>query len=736
MIQTLRRSLERQEGQALVMACLMVLVLTIAVLTTVNIGHTVHERIRLQNNADATAYSMAAMEARAFNFYSFANRTQVSHYVGAMVWQSLDSFIFFLEAFLTDIFGVMVSLDKCADPPNTAYKIFCKALENIPYVGPILKFIDTAISLLGDVVKAVQGALKNDKVDQFLAWVVKSHRDLNKVLDAASVAMMYSALQHLADPVSTALGSVDVIAAGVAGKNDPNLGKQFQQIPLAFLNACYFDRAHFREAGGSPFDPGDPFKGLDVTAKNETDKTARAKRTMAQISNATRFGCDTSNGVGPLSALCPDGFVTDRRPGSFIPKLSIFGSNVLSGLSSFLDEIFPNFWGQTRLLSYKLPFGKNGYDVSPPGVEYWKKKGHCGFGTFHYKQTFNRIRDASNAPSGAPMGMLAQGDNMGADDIYSMQFPPANWIPAGFPPGIGHVAQMKNPFSCDKDDDWKKCWGDPRALQPNSGNPNKHWMMPMKTSVWALNDTEAKDGGVHWRESVKDTTGGNDTYVQNYGLNKYSKCVGYFACFCVGSMDIYVANVEPKVESWHQWNGIVRFPHFEPGQYDKACLQGLSGARNGDPSISDAASFANDQGNASSSPGDFNQPSEWVLFHKDPANMRNPAADETGATTNNPALLNDKGELTFHFSPTGQKLTMDDQKDTFGFVKGVTAISRAQTYYHRPGNWNEQPNFFNPYWRPRLASVWQGRKTLPFIGDMVKNLPGPLKAIPQKVITH
>jgi hypothetical protein len=257
----------------------------------------------------------------------------------------------------------------------------------------------------------------------------------------------------------------------------------------------------------------------------------------------------------------------------------------------------------------------------------------------------------------------------------------------------------------------------------------------MKTSVWALNDTESPAGGVHWRVMPGNS---DDTYTQNYSLNKKDKCVGALVCNkCVGiSIPVYVANVDPQVEPWHKWNGVVRFPHFEPGQYGKACLQSLSFGRGADPSMDTAATFANDEGNASSDPGDFNQPSEWVLFHKSPENMRNPLADTTGATHNDPALLNDKGELTFHFTSAGQKLTMDDQKDTFGFVKGVTALSRAQTYYHRPGDWYEQPNFFNPYWRPRLASVWQGRKTLPFIGDLAKQLPGPLKAIPQKVITH
>ena len=46
-------------GQALVLACVMMLVLCAAVLATVHLGHTLHARIRLQNSADAAAYSAA-----------------------------------------------------------------------------------------------------------------------------------------------------------------------------------------------------------------------------------------------------------------------------------------------------------------------------------------------------------------------------------------------------------------------------------------------------------------------------------------------------------------------------------------------------------------------------------------------------------------------------------------------------------------------------------------------------
>jgi len=37
--------------------------------------------------------------------------------------------------------------------------------------------------------------------------------------------------------------------------------------------------------------------------------------------------------------------------------------------------------------------------------------------------------------------------------------------------------------------------------------------------------------------------------------------------------------------------------------------------------------------------------------------------------------------------------------------EGLTAFAAAQVYYHRPGDWRETPNFFNPLWGARLMPV-------------------------------
>lgn len=39
------------------------------------------------------------------------------------------------------------------------------------------------------------------------------------------------------------------------------------------------------------------------------------------------------------------------------------------------------------------------------------------------------------------------------------------------------------------------------------------------------------------------------------------------------------------------------------------------------------------------------------------------------------------------------------------FPAGLNAFAAAQAYYHRPGDWREMPNFFNPLWGARLMPV-------------------------------
>src|SRR5215813_1562162 len=293
------RCLAMKRGQVLVLACLVLLVLCLGVLAVVNLGHNVDERVRLQNTADTAAYSIATMEARAFNFYAFSNRTQVSHYVSAMVWQSYLSFIYFTEAFLTDVYGVMKTLNGCAGERSGFWMVACPILENVPYLGPVIRALSMIIGVFRSVLYAYQRVLRELNPDYLIGRVViPAHRQLNQALTIASDAMMLSALAE-----------VSRTASEVISENDRNLESSVSTAMSGALSACLFDRAHYRASNGSPFSPADPTKPIDPQAISESSKASRAKRVMGGIANATRFACDSSG------RLCPRGFVTARKMG-------------------------------------------------------------------------------------------------------------------------------------------------------------------------------------------------------------------------------------------------------------------------------------------------------------------------------------------------------------------------------------------------------------------------------------
>jgi hypothetical protein len=691
---SIRKSLRRQEGQALVLAALMMLVLSLAVLSTVNIGHALHNRIRLQDTADAAAYSMAAMEARAFNFYAYANRAQVSHYVSAMMWQSLISLIYFNEAFLTDVYGIMRTLRPCQAPVGQFWELGCPALdkaieEEIPALSnAATAFSNAEVGFLAHL-KNYQAALRDTNPDEVIGRdVIPAHRVLNSVLFFASQAVMHSASTHVGQTTSA-----------VIADNDANVDPLYSVGVTATISQCLFDRAHYREAGGRPSEletnRKDPFTPLDVTAMADTSRVSIAKRSMGAVSNATRYACDNPGGE------CPVGFVTYRK----VPKL--VDMSAFNAVQAFFEEdtVFYTKKGQTRFLTHQNP---DTADV----LNGKKRRGRGNEKATNYIRTW---RDTNSAP----IAMLAQGDNIGADDLYWVRFGPEElWL-------IPDVLKVDNPFACKRggsdNKEYYQCWGDPRVGEDDDPGDKQAYQRMLKPSVWALNAEEGSpnNGGVHWRLNYP-TNPDNWEYHQppdvetppaeaDLGLNMYKTNV-------MGSeIEIFTANVSPVGDGNHPWNGLTPFMHFEPGQYQQACGTDV------------AASMTT---SAPRLVHDFNQPSTWVYLHKTDEQVRNAGGTDEGMGTNSPALVTASGKVDFKFTATSKGLDAN-------FTGGITALARGQTYYHRPGNWSEHPNFFNPYWRPRLASVFQGREEVPAIlGPIMGGLPDPLRTMPNKVITH
>lgn len=90
---TRQRSRNRQQGQALVLAIICMLVFVVGVLVLFNTGQVVNNKVKLDNTADAAAYSAAVQQARAYNLISYLNRAQVANEVAVAQMVSMHSWL-------------------------------------------------------------------------------------------------------------------------------------------------------------------------------------------------------------------------------------------------------------------------------------------------------------------------------------------------------------------------------------------------------------------------------------------------------------------------------------------------------------------------------------------------------------------------------------------------------------------------------------------------------------------
>jgi hypothetical protein len=82
---------EKEGGQALVLVIVTLAVVVTSILLMVSSGQLATEKMRLQNTADATAYSAGVMLARDYNFSAYTNRGMVANQVAAAQLTALGS---------------------------------------------------------------------------------------------------------------------------------------------------------------------------------------------------------------------------------------------------------------------------------------------------------------------------------------------------------------------------------------------------------------------------------------------------------------------------------------------------------------------------------------------------------------------------------------------------------------------------------------------------------------------
>lgn len=125
-------SIKHQRGQALVFSALTAVVLILILFATYNVGQQVVAKMRLQNAADNTAYSVAIVQARDYNFSAYTNRAMVANQVSVAQFVGLTSWARnYNQIYNGDFSWVADTLTDLGGPLNFMWKVPAGALKTV-----------------------------------------------------------------------------------------------------------------------------------------------------------------------------------------------------------------------------------------------------------------------------------------------------------------------------------------------------------------------------------------------------------------------------------------------------------------------------------------------------------------------------------------------------------------------------------------------------------------------------
>lgn len=259
----LRRS---EDGQALALGAVFLLVLAIALLGTMRLSDRIHERVALQDGADAAALSLAVEEARAFNFYAYTNRAQIAQYVTILQLLSIDAILLGLLASMGTFAAIGRTIGEiCSGERRPA----CLAL---PVIGELLALFSTAMQVAERIVVSAGRAI--EAFDAFVGEVAIP------MLVASNVALFAQQLAAHARVVALLAGDE---AIRIARRAAP---RARMAVPFQPLNVTRFEATHLAAAmnlWGQRDRPGATLRDGAPGRRNW------ARRGMAELIHASRW---------------------------------------------------------------------------------------------------------------------------------------------------------------------------------------------------------------------------------------------------------------------------------------------------------------------------------------------------------------------------------------------------------------------------------------------------------------
>lgn len=155
MTRRIHRRAQRARGQALVLGLLFVFAIAAMILFMFNSGRAVDEKLRITNAADAAAYSVALMEARALNYDAYANRAIVANQIAIAQAVGLASWLRYFESAVDNV-GTLSSIAASwiFNPDE-----YARLTQLIAVLGVTAYYGGGSSGYTGEAVDAVESAL-------------------------------------------------------------------------------------------------------------------------------------------------------------------------------------------------------------------------------------------------------------------------------------------------------------------------------------------------------------------------------------------------------------------------------------------------------------------------------------------------------------------------------------------------------------------------------------------------
>lgn len=690
MIAKIRKSFETEEGQAIIIGSLMLLLLALGVLMTLNIGNAVKEKIRLQNTSDAAAYSMAVVEAQSFNFIAFSNRVQAAHYNGMMTLQSIATLMLFFESILGTVMDVVFSVATIID--------LLGYIPPLAFLRGVARIIDLAGQAIALIVKGLNMLLHKDSkhtgdddgigLIPIIGTVKEFMWYLNLGQYFASVIVSGMVWSHILDGMSTVV---------TANDNRVETGlfklKIFNIIFLA-ITGYEFYQTFDKSGGGIP-----PIPYIAFTGNNENGSLRPIKKDAAEI----RSGQKKGSGYDAFQDRSPYLKQRQRVMAEIANATRTEWFNTKRGFADLPDviKLFVDIQlkGQTKLVS------RNRED----------------------NRFVVRLRDSAKVVNDIRKddeydhSRMPIGDAMASDQGFSLKITLANIITlAEFSLGNYILADNhggeywrwtpRNKKFSGKYANWPLMPGNP--YDRGGGLLNMYIRLPV--SLWDM-----------------------------FGFTVQAAidlCIFVSSCYynSEGETNPDVCNARPFIKGQGRCKSWLPFGSNKKCNNNPCCKfkrwtkakvnthRGVCGDKAGQfyygigPYLKFNPLDDQNLSDEKRRDKDFNQPSTWMFLTLEAEHLFD---------FSKPWMLNDRGEVSVDRFGTkkaefSQIPKMSDglftESRPLGILDpGLNVMSRARVYYHRPGNWNEHPNFYNPFWRAQLAPIAQK------LTNVVKSITNP-----------